>query len=213
MRREWTFVLQWTLATAMAVVLANLIADILWFAVLGWLLFFFLPLGGVVFGLLVGICQWLVLRRVFPGSGSWILATSLGFLGAWMLGLLVLAVARGTNLTAFSALAGATPVIGLAQAAVLRRWTSRAGFWVLASVLGWSACVAVQLFGARALSSVSELTGTLVSWIAGYETSSTSGAALVGGVVAGGITGLALLRTLGNARSKKLDAPGGGRER
>ena len=48
--RRVLFALQWTLATALAVVIANLIIEILFFAVMGWALLFLLPFVGGVIG-------------------------------------------------------------------------------------------------------------------------------------------------------------------
>ncbi len=199
MTPRWTIALEWMLATVVALGLADLLVEILAFAVLGMAMIVFLPLlGGAMLGFPVGALQWLVLRRHVSESGGWMLATGAGFTGAWLLGITLAFVAASgrADFGAFWALGATTPVVGLAQAAILRRWTSRAGFWVLASALGWTAFVAVEVFGARSLSVVSDATGRLVSWIAGYAVTSSVGATLLGGAFAGGITGVSLLWVL-----------------
>ena len=81
---------------------------------------------GAVFGTVVGILQWLVLRRrpVIRDAGWWVLATALG---CGVLGI-------GVTINGFVwLLAGA--VIGTAQWFVLRRSVQRAGWWVTANIV------------------------------------------------------------------------------
>jgi hypothetical protein len=195
--RKILLTLQWTLATALAVVLANLIIEILFFAVLGWALLFLLPfVGGVIGGFPVGLFQWMILRRYVPKSEPWIVATTLGFFAAWCVAAILLAVvltvAKGAGNTAiFLALAAATPIIGLVQRRVIKT-----RFWVVASTVGWTSFVAVLTFGTHFLPAVSSLSAKLVSAIAGYAMTSMAGAALLGGALAGAITGIALASEL-----------------
>jgi hypothetical protein len=189
---------EWMLATTVAVVLPHLVVEIAGAALLGWALLFMLPfIGGLVGGLSVGVCQWAVLRRHVGADGAWIGASVLGFVVAWILGL-VLAAAMFvtpvglTQLKAFLSFAIPTPIIGLSQSRVLRRWSPRTRLWVLASTVGWTAFVAIVIFGADTLPAANQLTGRLVSGIAGYLVASTIGATLLGGACAGAITGIAL---------------------
>jgi hypothetical protein len=185
---------QWIVATTIAVVLANLALEILFFAVMGCALLVVLPLvGGVIGGFPVGVSQWLVLRR-FPGSTAWIVATTVGFALAWTIGAILLAAmlaisGEGADWMTFLAFALPTPIIGLAQARVLRRWTSRTVPWIVASSIGWAAFVAVHVFAPRSLGVVSSLAAAIVSRIAGYAITSSVGATLLGGIIAGAITG------------------------
>ena len=196
MSRRVLFALQWTLATALAVVIANLIIEILFFAVMGWALLFLLPfVGGLIGGFPVGLFQWMVLRRYFPKSEPWIVAT-LGFLVAWCAAAILLAIvltmAKGAGDTAvFLALAAATPIIGFAQRRVIKT-----PFWVIASTAGWTSFVAVLTFGSNSLPALSSLAARLVSAIAGYAMTSMAGAALLGGALAGATTGIALASEL-----------------
>jgi hypothetical protein len=194
---------QWIVATTIAVVLANLAVEILFFAVMGCALLVLLPLvGGVIGGFPVGLSQWLVLRH-FPGSKMWILATTVGFALAWTIGAILLAAmlavsGGGADWMTFLAFALPTPIIGLAQARVMRRWTERTSVWIVASSVGWAAFVAVHVFAPRSLGAVDVLAAALVSRIAGYAMTSSVGATLLGGVAAGTISGVAASVILGS---------------
>jgi hypothetical protein len=102
----------------------------------------FVPFVGLSFG----IMQWLVLRRHIPQAGWWVLASTAG----WIAGFGVLAVV-------FKVVEGVAPgtiepkvfaavffvavgiAIGMLQWLVLRRHAPQAGWWVLASIVGWAA--------------------------------------------------------------------------
>ena len=103
-------------------------------------------IGGYVLlpmlGLLIGVLQYLLLRRYLPRMVWWIPATFLG----WALPLILLGLASVGWLPALAidpvwsgalgfALIGAS--IGVCQWLVLRRRIHRAALWVLASILGW----------------------------------------------------------------------------
>jgi hypothetical protein len=99
-------------------------------------------LGGLVLvpvaGLLTGLLQYALLRRILPRMGGWVAAT----LAGWLLGLLVLAAANWLHWTAaFSSLDTALVVmgwsIGIVQWLLLRRRLPRAGWWVAANAAGW----------------------------------------------------------------------------
>ncbi len=84
-------------------------------------------------GTSIGLLQALVLRREISGAGWWVLASTVGLpLG------LALGGALGSALQSPSVQPiVVAPSIGAAQWLVLRRRVSRAGWWILASVLGW----------------------------------------------------------------------------
>ena len=101
-------------------------------SILGYFMF------GTSIGAMTGVLQWLVLRGRVSRVGWWVLASTAG-----------LAVARGGAAAVASgnsevlgsfeiavmALGGA--MTGILQWLVLRRQVSRAGWWVLASTVGW----------------------------------------------------------------------------
>jgi hypothetical protein len=203
--------IQWTCATTFALVAAHLILEILGAAVLGLYLIFLLPLvGGVLVGVPLGVFQWLVLRRYVADSRSWVGFTMLGFGLAWVLAIVLttmlfvspsgLSDARG-----LLSLAIPTPIIGLLQGVVLKRRGLPARLWVLASTVGWTGLLAIELFDNKVLANLDQLTGQLVSAIAGYSVASSVGATLLGGAFAGATTGVALAMTL-PGRAKPIDA-------
>jgi len=156
-------------------------------AFLGFLLLPFVPFAGVVPGLLVGAMQWLVLRRVVPDTGHWILVTGFAFGLACFL-----TIVLGFYVLSLAACAVGAAVIGCAQAALLRRWTGRALMWVPVSVAAWTAAAAVLLFGPRTVPGLSGPADRLVSWAGGFDTESALGTALLAGLAAGAISGGAM---------------------
>jgi hypothetical protein len=102
-------------------------------------------IGGYVLlpmlGLLIGVLQYLLLRRYLPRMVWWIPATVLGWALPLLLGLAsvgwlpALAIDPVWSGALGFALIGAS--IGVCQWLVLRRRIHRATLWVLASILGW----------------------------------------------------------------------------
>jgi hypothetical protein len=92
-------------------------------------------LGVAVGGILVGVLQSLVLRRKIARAGWWVLA---GVGAAAVIGVVVFGV--GVVNTDVGWVVGASLfgiVVGVLQWLVLRRQVARAGWWVLASAVGW----------------------------------------------------------------------------
>ena len=120
---------------------------------LGWLLGWTL-VHQVVIGAVIGIAQWLVLRRLVSRAGWWILASTVG----WAVGAAVVTLVFPPQP---GVLAGAVlgAMTGLAQWFVLRRWVRQAGWWVLISALGW----AIGLIGVLGAS----LAGAVVGAVTG----------------------------------------------
>lgn len=114
---------------------------------------------GAFEGCAVGVAQAAVLRRPVPALrvGTWVVATVLGALAAWLLGMLPRTImhlaaasdAAGapppqlgatTKLLLAAALGGvAGPVLALFQWRVLRRHLAGAGLWMLVHALAWMA--------------------------------------------------------------------------
>ena len=146
-------------------------------------------------GLIVGVAQWLVLRRYLPYAGWWILASALG----WILGSIVMLTIYGIidqilgirlpsrilSPVVISTLYGAA--LGAAQWLVLRGHTQRAGWWVLISVVGgavgWAvgvACPGIP-FGSAALSFAPRwaVNGAVTNGVAWAVNGAVTGIALV----------------------------------
>jgi hypothetical protein len=150
----------------------------------------------VQYGLPLGFSQRLVLRRRIPEHGAWIIATTAGCGAAWFLALVIAFYQRSAGFGPRLLLSSTTVLIGLAQTLALRPWTRSAGLWVVASALSWMAAVGVVVWGGFPIDSLDRLPAPLLSRLATFEVSNTGfGTALVGGLVAGGLTGIALAWT------------------
>jgi len=98
---------------------------------------------GACFGALVGVAQWLVLRRHISPSHHWVSATAIGWclgggLGALLLGRFVPSVSEGG--LAWTLFIGffAGAVVGIAQRRVLLRFgPALSHWWVPISALAW----------------------------------------------------------------------------
>jgi hypothetical protein len=141
----WGFWLQWVLASTVGLYVGLVMAFVL-------LAFIDIVLGieyceacdqltTIGLGIGVGVLQWLVLRRRVSRAGWWVLASAAGGFGIMQAGFTgygaSLEMSYGTLLgyTGLVALGGA--VTGTLQWLVLRGQVSRAGWWVLASTVGW----------------------------------------------------------------------------
>ncbi len=94
-------------------------------------------LGVVVGGTLLGVLQWLVLRRYVARAGRWVFA-SLG--AAAVVAVVILGVgAFNADLGWVVGVSAFGPVAGLLQWTVLRRQIPSASWWVAASSAGWVA--------------------------------------------------------------------------
>jgi hypothetical protein len=144
---------------------------------------------------LPGFLHWLILRQWFPRAGWWVLAsgagTLLGYLAmGWGLG-----VADTQGETTFARFAVpvsmvvAGAVVGTLQWLVLRQWTKRAGWWVLASSISWVAAEYAYLKLTRANEGHLLLGGA------------------VSGSISGAITGLSLVGLMRKTRKAEPSLP------
>jgi hypothetical protein len=164
-----------------------------------------LVLAGAVEGAVVGVAQRRVLRTPLPALSSrrWIVATIIGAMVAWALGLVpsTLADLGGGAEPEMSATAqcllwallglGAGPVLGLPQWRVLRSHVMGAGWWVLANGLAWAVGMPIIALGAGSVptdASVSRIAVTAVL------------ACLAAGAAVGAVHGVWLVWLLGRRR-------------
>lgn len=140
---EWAIWFQWLLATT-----------------LGWGLGWALSAEAAV-GAVIGIGQWLVLRRLVNEAGWWIWASTVGWVAGWAIIVSGVIIPPETSLVA-SLIAGAVigASLGLAQWLVLRRFVAEAGWWIPVNVAGWSVAF-TGLLG-------STVTGTVVGAVTGF---------------------------------------------
>ncbi len=121
--------------------------------------------GIAVGGTVAGALQWLVLRRQVARAGRWVLA-SLG--AAAVVGVVVFGVgAVSADVGWVVGAAAFGTVLGALQWLVLRRQVARAGWWVLASTVGWVVGGPVGgIVGWAALGAVyGAVTGPVLVWL------------------------------------------------
>ncbi len=107
---------------------------------------------------LVGLLQWLVLRRYVRRAVLWMLASlgaaAIGFLVVQTLGALHADLALAAGVGAYGAL------VGTLQWLILRKEVARAGWWVLANTVGWLVAIPVgDLAGPPGWAIYSAITG------------------------------------------------------
>ncbi|HZS07917.1 MAG TPA: hypothetical protein VFD58_23995 [Blastocatellia bacterium] len=159
-------------------------------------------LAGAFEGVIVGVAQWLVLRRPLPelSRRAWVLATTGGALAAWALGMIpstVISLQADAAATSppeisdllkysLAAIMGVAlgPILGIPQWLVLRRHLQRAGWWVLANAVAWAVGMPLVFVGA----------GSAPAGASGVEIAAIILATLAcAGAVVGAIHGLALI--------------------
>ena len=122
-------------------------------------------LGLAVGGIVMGVLQWLVLRRQIARDGWWVLAS----VGATaVVGVIVFGVgAVNTGLGWVGGVSVYGTVVGVLQWAVLRRQVPRAGWWVLASTAGWVVGMPLgDIVGPLGLGAVyGAITGAAMVWL------------------------------------------------
>ena len=175
----WGFWLGWVVATTVGM-FVGFIMGIFSLFFTGeefgeWLAFLGL---GIMLGIGVGILQWLVLRRRVSGVGWWVLASAAAGYGITQASFILIEESLSFGLllssTGVAALGGA--VTGILQWLVLRGKVSRAGWWVLASTVGWGLSMAVTIAMPSGVTDDIEFTGPAVT---GAVLGAVTGAALV----------------------------------
>jgi hypothetical protein len=133
-------------------------------------------LGGAATGAVIGLAQWLVLRRRLPLTPWWVAVTSAGMSGGLALGVELLGTdTAGAALPLRGLVTGVG--IGLAQWLVLRGRSPRASIWPLVVAGGWAVgwmvtrAAGVDLapnftvFGATGAWTFQLLTGLALAWM------------------------------------------------
>ena len=175
----------WVLATAGGMLIgflpAKLLAELLGLGIA----FIVVPL---LAGALIGFLQWLALRRYVIGSVDWILTAGAGWAIGYAGGLLIIqGLGRQPEIGGFwlmltcYALFGM--IVALVQWPVLRREIPHVGPWILANITGWA--LGFSIASAVQLAAYSRILPK--PWIIAILTQGISG------VIAGAITGLALV--------------------
>jgi hypothetical protein len=179
-RNEIGLWLSWTFATAFGMLI-------------GYLPFAFLidslDLGvarvivPIISGIFLGLAQWLVLRPYISKSYDWILNHAVGWVVGYTLGLYVVQLLSKTPLGMFVGFISFGVIVALFQYPTLRREIPHLATWILANVIGWTLGAYLSLLAAG------------VFFQNKLPTTFTSVLVTVGitGLVAGAITGLALI--------------------
>jgi hypothetical protein len=179
--QESTLWIGWTLST-MAGMLFGFLPFILFLQVID------LGLARLIFplwaGLLVGLFQWIILRRYISHCGDWIWNGVAGWALAYAMGLIVIQIFSVSFIGAVAGYLLFGAIVAIIQWPVLHREIPNVLPWVLASVAGW----AIGALAGQWVLNLIVPAGEPVS-----QAASTLVIAVVTGLVAGGITGLALV--------------------
>lgn len=179
-RNEFGLWAGWTLATAAALVLGFALPALVINNVELGIARIVLPL---LAGFLVGLFQWLALRSYLTHSADWILHGGASWALAFALGLLLIETLSGSVFGTILGYLLFGVILAVVQWPVLRREIPQVLPWVLANVIGWGlgallSQLALNLFVAGDV--IQPFVTSLVH-------------AVVTGLVAGALTGLALV--------------------
>ncbi len=158
----WWFWLCWVLANTIGAVaflpvgLYMLIVANISFTFQSWTIAMIgMSLGGAVLGAVIGLAQWLVIRKHLPRSRWWLLATSLGMAVGMFLAVVAvisrgwhswsLSVGLGQGIAGFIYVGYA--VAGFTQWLVLRRQVAKSSLWLLANLIIALTCACLLLTG------------------------------------------------------------------
>jgi hypothetical protein len=178
-RDEFGMWLGWTLATTFGMLVGYLPSFFLVNIVDLGLARLIVP---VLAGLLIGFSQWVVLRRYVSNISDWILAGGAGWAVGYIFGLFVINSLIGLPLGGFLGYVLFGVIVAVAQWPILSREIPNLLTWVVANVAGWTlgfyaSQLSLNLFEGPAIAPA--LSVTLVS--------------TVSGLIAGAITGIALV--------------------
>lgn len=179
-RNEFGLWLGWTLATAGGMLFGFLLSiPLVNMLDLG----FARIIVPILAGILIGFSQWLALKQYLTTSSDWVLAGGTGWAAGYALGLLLIHNLPGTFLAGIAAYLLFGVIVALVQWQDLRREIPSKLTWVLANSLAWAAGlwasqVALELFFNEPVIEPAVSTAVI---------------AVTSGLVAGAITGIALV--------------------
>ena len=178
-RNELGLWLGWTLATAGGMLLGFLPTILLVNVLNLGLSQIAVP---VLAGTVIGFAQWLVLRRYVTASTQWDWTDGISWAAGYVLGLLLIQLLPSTVFVAFIGYFLFGVIVAVVQWPVLRREIPQVFTWIVASAVAW----AVGYWASQAVLAL--FTDPLINPIVG-----TTVIAVTSGLVAGAITGLALI--------------------
>ena len=178
-RNELDLWLGWTLATAIGMLVGFLPTILLVDLLSLGLAQLAVP---VLAGTVIGFAQWLVLRRYVTSTTQWDWTDGISWAAGYILGLLLIQVLPSTVFAAFIGYFLFGVIVALLQWPVLRREIPQVFTWVVASAIAW----AIGYWASQAALSV--FTDPLIDPVVG-----TTVISVTSGLVAGAITGVALI--------------------
>ena len=178
-RNEFGLWLGWTLATAGGMLLGFLPTILLVDVLNLGLAQLAVP---VLAGTVIGFAQWLVLRRYVTASTQWHWMDGISWAAGYILGLLLVQLLPSSVFAAFIGYFLFGAIVALVQWPVLRREIPQVFTWLVASAVAW----AVGYWVSQAVLSI--FTDPLIDPVVG-----TTAIAVTSGLVAGAITGVALI--------------------
>ena len=151
---ELGFLLRWVLANTLGLTVGGVAFALSFLATMPLLIMGLLfatgiwwILSGVLLGSIVGLIQWLVLRRYFYTSPWWIAATTAG----WSLTSVVMGMTQFSSLSDVGLVVLAAPTLGwagigavaglstsIAQSFALKLQRQETGLWIISNGVGWS---------------------------------------------------------------------------
>lgn len=178
-RNELGLWLGWTLATAGGMLLGFLPTILLVNVLNLGLAQIAVP---VLAGTVIGFAQWLVLRRYVTAGTQWDWTDGISWAAGYILGLLLIQMLPSTVFVVFIGYFLFGVIVALVQWPVLRREIPQVVTWLAASAVAW----AVGYWVSQAVLSL--FTDPLIDPVVG-----TAVIAVTSGLVAGAITGVALI--------------------
>jgi hypothetical protein len=136
----------------------------------------------VLAGTVIGFAQWLVLRRYVTASTQWDWTDGISWAAGYVLGLLLIQTLPSTIFVVFIGYFLFGAIVALVQWPVLRREIPQVLTWLVASAVAW----ALGYWASQAVLSL--FTDPLIDPVVG-----TAVIAVTSGLVAGAITGVALI--------------------
>jgi hypothetical protein len=194
-RRQWIWKWVRVIALGFSVPGALSLMLCIWLArgdTLGQAVYF--GVSGVLIGAFVGVQQLRVLRHWVSQAGWWVLASVVGFSTQALISTLLTIGELGSFV--LGACAGGTlggTLLGVLQWFILRKQVSRAGWWVLANSVGWSVGWTSLWAGTWALVDAGSGGGYSLEAAVISVLMAAPVCAVVGGVLAGAITGTTLI--------------------
>ena len=179
-RNEIGLWLAWTLATTLGMLIGYLSLALLVGSLDLGIARVIVP---IISGIFLGLAQWLVLRPYISKSYDWILNHAVGWVVGYTLGLYVVQLLSKTPLGMLVGFISFGLIVALFQYPALRREIPHLATWILANVIGWTLGAYLSLLAA----------GVFFQNVAPTPFTSVLVSVGITGLVAGAITGLALI--------------------